>query len=293
MTEVQKRYKWLRLKDDFFGDKVIKKLRKLAGGDTYVIIYLKLQLLSIKNEGKLFFDGVEESFEEELALDIGEDVENVKVTVAYLERNNLLECTFSDEYLLPGVLGLIGSESESAERVRRHRENKKSALLQCNEDVTECNIGFVTSNTDIDIEKDIEKDIKKHIVEVFEKLWALYPNKKGKGQISESKKKVIFKIGFDEMSRAVTRYKNDLEKESWRKAQNGSTFFSSGYIDYLDANYSVSEVRPVVKDQPKSANKFNQFPQRQYSAADYAELEKKLLNKNPLGGNANGEDEEV
>ena len=47
MTDNRKYY-WLKLKDDFFKSRVIKKLRKIAGGDTYTIIYLKMQLLSIK-----------------------------------------------------------------------------------------------------------------------------------------------------------------------------------------------------------------------------------------------------
>ena len=53
-----KRYYWLKLPDDFFRQKPIKKLRKIAGGDTYTIIYLKMLLISLKNEGKLYFDGV-------------------------------------------------------------------------------------------------------------------------------------------------------------------------------------------------------------------------------------------
>jgi len=53
-----KKYFWLKLKDDFFKQKEIKKLRGIAGGDTYTIIYLKLQLLSIKNDGKIYFDGI-------------------------------------------------------------------------------------------------------------------------------------------------------------------------------------------------------------------------------------------
>ena len=41
------------------------------------------------------------------------------------------------------------------------------------------------------------------------------------------------------MVRAIDRYKSDLEKDSdWRKPQNGSTFFNSGYVDYLDKNYN-------------------------------------------------------
>lgn len=84
-----KRYYWLRLKDDFFKQKEIKKLRKIAGGDTYVIIYLKMQLLSIKNDGKLFFEGFEDDICEELALELDEDVENIKMTFMYLQNYRL------------------------------------------------------------------------------------------------------------------------------------------------------------------------------------------------------------
>lgn len=85
------------------------------------------------------------------------------------------------------------------------------------------------------------KDSKAAINEFFESIWKLYPSKKGKGQISDSKKKVLYNIGYDELSRAIERYKAGLAKDEWRKPQNGSTFFNSGYIDYLDANYSEPE----------------------------------------------------
>ena len=45
-----KRYYWLKLYDDFFSSLRIKKLRKLAGGDTYLAIYLKMQLLAMKSD---------------------------------------------------------------------------------------------------------------------------------------------------------------------------------------------------------------------------------------------------
>jgi len=81
---------------------------------------------------------------------------------------------------------------------------------------------------------------KSDINDLFEYLWSLYPNKKGKGQVSDSKKKTLFAIGKDEMERAISRYLNDLKKDAdWRKPQNGSTFFNSGYVDYLDANYTA------------------------------------------------------
>lgn len=151
-----KKYYWLKLKDDFFTNKKIKKLRSIAGGDTYTIIYLKMQLLSIKNEGILFYEEVEETFEEELALEIDEDIENVKVVVMFLIKNGLLEMLENDKYLLTETIKCIGSESASAERVRKFR--KKQALLEFEEEKTlQCNTEVTKCNTEIEKEKEIEK----------------------------------------------------------------------------------------------------------------------------------------
>ena len=82
---------------------------------------------------------------------------------------------------------------------------------------------------------------KAAINDFFESIWKLYPNKKGKGQVSDSKKKALYDIGYDELSRAIERYKAGLARDEWRKLQYGSTFFNSGYSDYLDANYTEPE----------------------------------------------------
>ena len=47
------RYFWLRLKEDFFSSKRIKKLKSYEKGDTYIIIYLKMQLSCIRKDGVL------------------------------------------------------------------------------------------------------------------------------------------------------------------------------------------------------------------------------------------------
>lgn len=73
--------------------------------------------------------------------------------------------------------------------------------------------------------------------EFFERAWQYYPNKRGKGQVSEKSKERLMSHGWDNVKRAIDRYLEDLKKDDWRQAQNGSTFFNSGYIDYLDENY--------------------------------------------------------
>lgn len=149
-----KKYYWLKLKEDFFRKREIKKLRTIAGGDTFTIIYLKLQLLSLKNEGTLYFEGIEETFAEEMALELDEDVENVKVTFMYLEKHGLLQVINSDEYQVPAAIECTGSEVDSASRVRKHREKKS---LQCNSEVTNCNTEL---EKELELKKELEKDKK-------------------------------------------------------------------------------------------------------------------------------------
>lgn len=129
-----KRYYWLKLQEDFFKSKRIKKLRKIAGGDTYTIIYLKMQLLAMKSGGVLEYTGLEQSFAEELALDLDEETENVSVTVNFLLSCGLLETSDNREFFVPYAVLNTGSEGASAKRVREHRERK---TLQSNTDVTD------------------------------------------------------------------------------------------------------------------------------------------------------------
>lgn len=129
-----KRYYWLKMPEDFFKSLRIKKLRRLAGGDTYTIIYLKLQLLSLNTEGVLQYKGLEKSFEEEIALEIDDDVENVIVTMNYLRTCGLLEIIDEHHQILPWVIENTGSETASTIRSRKCRAVENA--LQCNTNAT-------------------------------------------------------------------------------------------------------------------------------------------------------------
>ena len=76
----------------------------------------------MKNDGKLVFENVEEDFASEMALELDEDIENVRVTLMYLEKNNLIETISDEEYFLPEVLSvtlLVLSGLENTERKRK------------------------------------------------------------------------------------------------------------------------------------------------------------------------------
>lgn len=102
---------------------------------------------------------------------------------------------------------------------------------------------------------------------LFESLWKLYPNKKGKAKVSDKDKQKLYELGYDTVKLCIDRYKKEFEKDkTWRKLQNGSTFFHSGYIDYLDENYEPGKVVP--------SNKFKNFEEHD---TDFDEVAKRLI----------------
>lgn len=148
-----KQYWWIRLQEDFFQSKEMKKLRKIAGGAVYTVIYLKMQLLAMKSGGKLFWDGVEETFAEEIALVIDEEPENVAATLVFLEKTGLAVRMSDSEMFLPEVEKNTGSETKWAQKKRKYREK----MGQCPQPVL---IESSTCPTEIEIEKEIELDIE-------------------------------------------------------------------------------------------------------------------------------------
>ena len=152
-----KKYYWIKLSQAFFQSKEIKKLRRIAGGDTYVIIYLKMQLISLETGGRIYYDGIEDDFAEELALSLDEDVNNIRMTLAFMQKCGLIEKRSEEEYFLPEVIRNFGAETDAAIRKRRQRERDKVALL-CDNVTPPSQLGHTDIDKDIDIE--LEKEIQ-------------------------------------------------------------------------------------------------------------------------------------
>ena len=302
-----KRYYWLKLPDDFFRQKPIKKLRKIAGGDTYTVIYLKMLLISLKNDGKLYFDGVEDNFCEELALELDEEEENVKVTVQFLMAQDLLKLIDESEYELTECSRMVGSESASAERMRRLRDKKTS---QCDIGVTQpLHLG------DVEIEKEIERDKEKDNKYICPELNSGQPQPKVETEpAAESRTKVETEPSCSQTELKVEKepiqadvfiklplingddylvtreYARELQglypavnveqalrsMRGWldanprnRKTPRGIKRFITGWI----AREQDKAPRVEHKTNHFSRNNFNNFPQREY---DFDELERQL-----------------
>ncbi|WP_440682315.1 conserved phage C-terminal domain-containing protein [Cysteiniphilum halobium] len=136
---------WLQQPINFFQNPKLKKLRRIAGGDTFTIIYQKIMLLSVKTDGVIHFQQLEPTISEELALVMDEEIDNVSVTLKFMENHEMISKVTDSAFLIVGVPELIRRESESAARVRRHREIKKQTkTLQSNGAVTQGNESVTT-----------------------------------------------------------------------------------------------------------------------------------------------------
>ena len=161
-----KKYYWLKLPKDFFEDRAIKKLRSIAGGDTYTIIYLKMLLRTLEDGGKFVYEGIEDSIVEEIALDIDEKEEDVSVAVNYLIKKGLMICT-DNEAELTRMHEMIGSETDKAKLMRKKREQSNIVTQNGNNvthllpDVTNC---YTEKEKEIDKELDIKETTTKVVV---------------------------------------------------------------------------------------------------------------------------------
>jgi predicted phage replisome organizer len=239
-----------------FDNRKIKHLRRLPDGNNIVLIWVMLLTMAgrCNANGMIFLTENIPYTPKMLADELDFEENTVRLALTVLEQLNMV---VTDK----GYFTIAGWEEyqniEGMDKIREQNRirqkkwyDKQKALPNVipNVIVTQPN----APEEDIEEEKDLDRDIKKNsaaqpskadVDAFFESIWELYPVKKGKGQVSASKRKALYEIGFDRMEQAINRYLTELKKDaSWRKPQNGSTFFNSGYVDYLDENYVPDQV---------------------------------------------------
>ena len=89
--------------------------------------------------------------------------------------------------------------------------------------------------------------------EVTERIWSLYPVKKGKAVAIKKIPKIIKEIGEEQLIRCIERYKSEFKNNDYTFMKHGNTFFNGAYIDYIDENYQGSK-GIEKKNNPSSLN---------------------------------------
>ena len=230
----------MQLSEEFFKSKEMKLLRRLPGGEEHTIIYLKLMLASLQDDGKIFFEGLADSLAEEMALIIDEDAEAVRMTMMFLEQKRLLTTSDNFAYKLEQVPEMIGSETASTRRSRKYRSTQKA--LQCNTDATKCN-GEIEKDINIELNKDInieleERDREKISSPASAEISKLYQSRIG----------VLDGQQYQILTDYITEDKMEPEliKRAIGKAADNSKR-SFGYVNRILKNWAQNGIKTVAQ----------------------------------------------
>ena len=244
-------YFWLRLDNNFFKNLAIKQLRRMSGGDTYVLIYQKMMLQSLENQGYIYFEGILDSLAEEIAMALDENVEDVQVTIAYFQSKGLLQIGEENEIFLEQVPMLLDQET-NWNRYKR-QQNKKLEKFQ------------PLSNhlpTDIDIDKDIKnsknnsnsKNQNKNAAADFSEIYSYYQQEIGILSPNQAEQLADY-LKLD-------NFEPELLKRAIDKASNNAKR-SFGYVNSILRNWKQNGITTLTQadEEDKKFQESKHLPQ--------------------------------
>ena len=205
----------------------------MPNGKDYILFYLKLLLESIDHEGNLRFSDAIPYNEQMLSVVTNTNIDIVKSAMKLFIDLNMIDIFDDATIYMNEVEKLIGSETDSAERVRKHRlkADSNKIALQGNTDVTKCNKSVTQSKSkrkSIDKELDLESDVveeeddgnninETNVDNVDNSEFSLLGGTLGKGVVlltQEQSDSLLDKLGLDAYNHYVERIANFIIKKN-------------------------------------------------------------------------------
>lgn len=160
-----KKYYWLKLPADFFAKPSILMLMSM--GDDKLNIYMQILTMAINTECKLMYTANTPYTVEALSMLLRRSKECIKSTVDALIELELLEVLDDGSYYLAELPDMIGSETASAERQRKSRQERDKGVTACNNErdssVTACDKAVTSCDTSAQCHienRDRDRDLK-------------------------------------------------------------------------------------------------------------------------------------
>lgn len=158
-----KKYYYLKLKDNFFESDEMVVLESMPDGYIYSNILLKLYLRSLKNEGKLMFNDRIPFNSQMLARVTRHSVGDIEKAVDIFKKLGLIEVLDNGAIYISDIQNYIGKTSTEADRIREYRQRiAQDKKLELDNSVQMYDKSQNKSTPEIELEKeiDIEKEIK-------------------------------------------------------------------------------------------------------------------------------------
>lgn len=149
-----KKYYYLKLKDNFFESDEAVILESMPEGYIYSNILLKLYLRSLKNNGVLMFNDLIPYNSQMLATITRHHVGVIEKAIQIFQQLRLIEILDNGAIYMTNIQNFVGKSSTEADRIRKLRSKKNTDVQMYTIETNKC-----TPEIDIDKELDIDKDI--------------------------------------------------------------------------------------------------------------------------------------
>lgn len=150
-----KKYYYLRLKDNFFDSDELKILESMKDGYLYSNILLKLYLRSLKNDGKLVVNDRIPYNAEMLASVTGHQIGTVKQALSIFKDLGLIDVLENGAIYMLDIQNFIGKGSSEADRKREYRQR-----IETDRTNVQTNLRQISEKSPPEIEIKLEKEIK-------------------------------------------------------------------------------------------------------------------------------------
>jgi len=141
-----KKYYYLKLKENFFDSEEIKILESMENGYKYSNILLKMYLRSLKRDGLLMFKETIPYDLKMISTITGHNINDVKQALVLFQQMGLIEVLSNGAIYMMDIQNFIGESSTEADRIRAYRnkvQEKKEKLLDAE------NTGSVSDITNV------------------------------------------------------------------------------------------------------------------------------------------------
>ena len=162
MNEDRKKFYWIKLRQDFFQREVIDWLQDQENGYAYIVLYLKLCLLTANSGGELIRmvgDMTVPYDPKKIAQKTGIDYDTVTIALSLFKHLGLVVENADGISSLPEVAKMVGEESASREAIKKRSQRQKKKLQGTKEGTkcpqlegTTCKENSSQSGTDCPIE---------------------------------------------------------------------------------------------------------------------------------------------
>lgn len=166
MAEKDKKYYWLKLKNDFFKRHDIRIIEGMTNGKDYVLFYLKLLVESVGHDGELRFSDTIPYNEEMLSTVTNTNVDVVRSAVKIFRELDMMEILDDGTIYLQEVQKMIGHESYWADQKRKQRTENPMPSLNVGHCPTD--VQLVQPMSKQELEKELEKELDLDIEEEIE-----------------------------------------------------------------------------------------------------------------------------